>query len=103
MIDDRVYVINNAGVLSCADRSSGERLWRIRLEGKFSGSPVAGADSHLYVFSEQGLGQVVDLDGTEGEIVSRFDLGETILSTASLAPGAVYIRSDGHLWKFSAE
>lgn len=109
VIGERVFTINNAGVLSCADRDSGERLWRMRLErteegakpvGGFSGSPVAGPDGRLYIFSEAGIGLVVDTTGDEGRIVSDFELGETILSTPSLANGALYIRSDGHLWKF---
>lgn len=109
VIDDKVFVINNAGVLNCANRETGERLWRIRLErsdksatpvGSFSGSPVAGADGLIYLFSEAGVGLVVDVSGEEGKILSEIELGETILSTASLDKGAVYIRSDGHLWRF---
>ncbi len=109
VIGDKVFVINNAGVLTCANRETGERLWRIRLEradksatpvGAFSGSPVAGADGLVYLFSEAGVGLVIDVSGAEGKIISEVELGETILSTASLDKGAVYIRSDGHLWKF---
>lgn len=103
VIEDRVFVINNAGVLSCADRATGERLWRIRLDGKFSGSPVAGAEPRIYVFNEAGLGLVVDVSGEEGEITSRHDLDETILSTPALDEGALYIRGDDRLWKFAAE
>tara|TARA_B100001093_G_scaffold156086_2_gene148707 strand:+ start:3397 stop:4623 length:1227 start_codon:yes stop_codon:yes gene_type:complete len=109
VINDKVFIINNAGVLNCANRETGERLWRIRLErsdksgtpvGSFSGSPVAGAEGLIYLFSEAGVGLVIDVSGDEGEIVSEIELGETILSSASLDDGAVYIRSDGHLWKF---
>jgi hypothetical protein len=61
---------------------------------------VAGAEGLIYLFSEAGVGLVVDVSGDEGEIVSEIELGETILSTASLDNGAVYIRSDRHLWRF---
>lgn len=109
VINDKVFIINNAGVINCANRQTGERLWRIRLErsdksstptGSFSGSPVAGAEGLIYLFSEAGVGLVVDVSGDEGEIISEIELGETILSTASLDNGAVYIRSDRHLWRF---
>ena len=98
---DRFYFINSAGVLTAADRKTGERLWRIRVKGPFSGSPVACQNEHLYLFNEKGLGQVVDLSGEEGKVVSEFDLGETILGTASIARNALYIRSDQTLWKFA--
>ena len=99
VIGDRVYIVNNAGVLNCASRETGERLWRARLKGPFSGSPVACGNGHLYLFNEQGLGQCVDLSDPEGKVVSEIDLKETILGTASISGDALYVRSDGHLWK----
>jgi outer membrane protein assembly factor BamB len=98
---DRFYFVNSAGVLTAADRKTGDRLWRIRLKGPFSGSPVACQNGHLYLFNEEGLGQVVRLSGDEGEVVSEFELGETILATPSIAQDSLYIRSDQTLWKFA--
>lgn len=96
-----VYVINSAGALIRADAATGEENWRLRLQGPFSASPVA-AGGHLYFFNEYGLGQVVDpRDG--GEIVSEHSFEETILSTPAIDAGALYVRSDGHLWKIASE
>ncbi|MCB1091595.1 MAG: PQQ-binding-like beta-propeller repeat protein [Verrucomicrobiae bacterium] len=103
VIGEQVYVINGAGVLNAANRETGERLWRIRLKGPFSGSPVATDNGHLYIFNEQGVGQCVDLSGQEGKVVSEVELGETIIGTASISGNALYVRSDGHLWKFGGK
>ena len=103
VIGEKVYLINNAGVLTCLDRKAGQRLWRIRIEGPFSGSPVAGAGDRIFIFSETGIGQIIDVSGAEGKIVSQIKLEDTILSTPSLSEGALYIRSDSQLWKFSAK
>lgn len=100
---EKLYLINNAGVLTCAKRESGEVLWEVRLKGPFSGSPVAGGDGKLYIFSEQGVGQVVDPSGEKGVVSSEVELGETILCTPALDGKALYIRSDGHLWKFAGK
>lgn len=99
---EKLFLINNAGVLTCASRRDGTVAWEIRLKGPFSGSPVAGGDGKLYIFSEQGVGQVVDTSGEKGVVASEIELGETILSTPALDGKALYIRSDGHLWKFAA-
>ena len=96
---DKIYVLNKANVLTSANPSNGELGWRLRLKGPFSGSPVANK-THFYVFSENGLGQVVDLSGEEGKVVSTVDLKETILCTPAISGNALYIRSDAHLWKF---
>jgi outer membrane protein assembly factor BamB len=96
----KIYNINGAGVLSCVNPEEGKTLWQLRLKGPFSGSPVA-AGKHLYYFNEAGLGQVIDSGGAEGKIVGKVDLGETILSTPAISNGALFVRSDEHLWKLN--
>ena len=99
--EDKIFVINRAGVLNAANRENGERLWRIRLEGPFSGSPVTTGD-FLYIAAERkGLLQCVDLRGEEGKVVGTIELGETILGTPALSSDALYVRSDMSLWKIS--
>ena len=97
---DRVYTINGAGVLNCGNVQNGERVWQLRLKGPFSASPVM-AGKYLYAPNEKGLLQVVDTSKPEGELVSELDLGDTILGTPSISGGALFLRSDGHLWKIS--
>ncbi|WLD10755.1 PQQ-like beta-propeller repeat protein [Planctellipticum variicoloris] len=98
---DKIFVINSAGVLICASLENGEVAWQTRVEGPFSATPVAAGDN-LYLFNERGLGQVVSIAGEKGEVVGKGDLGETILCTPAVANGAIYTRSDNHLWKIAA-
>ena len=94
-------MINGAGALIRADAASGEEHWRLRLQGPISATPVA-AGGYLYFFSEHGLGQVVDPSG-DGEVISEHSFEETILCTPAVDSGALYVRSDGHLWKIAAD
>ena len=94
------FSVNSAGAMSAGDIETGERLWQLRLKGPFSGTPVA-ANGHLFYFNEKGLAFVVKPTREKGEIVSELDLAETILSSPAVADNALYIRSDGHLWKFA--
>lgn len=97
---DRLYLLNKAGVLLCLDLKDGETKWQLRLEGPFSSTPVA-AGGHLYFFNEKGLGQVVKPDEKSGELISSHDFDEMILSTPAIADGGLYVRSDKHLWKIA--
>ncbi|MBI1346138.1 PQQ-binding-like beta-propeller repeat protein [bacterium] len=97
VVGDQLLVLNRAGVLLGANPEDGKIAWQKRLEGPFSSSPVA-AGSHIYFFNENGLAQVVKLDG-EGEITKTSDLGETILCTPAISGDGVYVRSDKTLWK----
>ena len=100
MIGNKLFVVNRAGVLQCADASSGSLFWRLRLKGPFSATPVA-AGKHLIFFNETGVGQVVDISGAEGEIVGENELSETILATPAISNNSLFVRSDKHLWKIT--
>jgi outer membrane protein assembly factor BamB len=98
ILGDRIYVMNDAGVLTSGELATGKRLWQLRLKGPFSATPVAGG-SHLLAVSEKGLAQLVDVSRPEGAVVSELDLGQTVLSTPSVSQSGVFIRSDATLWK----
>jgi len=97
---DRFLVINKANVLTCARIETGEILWRMRIKGPSSGSPIA-TDSHLYFFNEEGLGQVIKISDNEGKVETSISLGETILCTPAISGNTLYVRSDNYLWKFT--
>lgn len=98
VIGDHLYVVNNAGVMIQANTKDGSENWKLRLKGPFSGSPVA-AGKTIYIVSERGVFQSIDTAAEEGAISQSIDLGETVLSTPAVSGSAVYVRSDGKLWK----
>ncbi len=97
----KVYIVNGAGVLRCADAKTGKLDWQLRMQGRYAGTPVA-AGRRLYFINEKGQALIVDLgDGSKkGRITSKRNLKEVILCTPAISDGALYTRSDGHLWKF---
>lgn len=98
---DFVYAVNSAGVLAKGNASDGSTVWKTRLNGKFSGSPVM-AGKWLYIASEEGSLKVVDTAAEpEGVVVSDLKLGGTFLCTPAISDGAIYVRTDEALWKIS--
>ncbi|MEM7235891.1 MAG: PQQ-binding-like beta-propeller repeat protein, partial [Planctomycetota bacterium] len=95
---DKVYTLADP-ILKCGYAESGDIVWQLRLEGKFSATPVPSG-KHLYAFNEKGLGLVIET-GSEGKIVSRCDMKEPILASPAVSDGALFVRSDGKLWKIS--
>jgi outer membrane protein assembly factor BamB len=93
---DRLYTVSSVGILSCAEASTGKLLWKERLEGPFSASPVVG-DGKLYLVSEKGQTTVVR-PGDKPHVLATNELGETFLATPAIAGGALYLRSDEHLY-----
>lgn len=98
ILGDRVFTLNDGGILSCADAKDGKRLWQLRLKGPFSATPIA-AGGLLYCVSEPGVVQVIDPSKPEGEVISEYALEQTIIGTPSIAAGSLFLRSDGKLWR----
>ncbi len=98
----RLYVLSRS-VLNCADAKTGKQIWQLRLAGgRYWATPVA-INNHLYVINYDGKVQVVKIgaDVDQGKIVGRSDFGEMIQASPAVSGGAMYVRSDGHLWKIS--
>ena len=98
--DGRTYTIQAPAILCCADAATGDRLWQLRLKGPLWASAVV-AGGHLYCVNHGGLVQVVQL-GDKGKLVGTSRLDSTTVATPAIADGAIYFRSDEHLWKIEA-
>jgi outer membrane protein assembly factor BamB len=93
--DGRIFALRGS-ILAVGDATTGQMIGQLRLKGSFSSSPVAAGDL-IYCFSEDGLAQVVR--GSKAALLSAGAFSETILGTPAIADGALYVRSDRHLWK----
>lgn len=91
-----LYMTNEIGVVTCADASTGERVWRHRLGGIFFASPVAG-DGKIYMTSETGETFVLRA-GRAPEVLAVNDLGERLIASPAIAAGRIFLRSDGALF-----
>lgn len=97
-VGDRVYSITGGPILVATDAKTGKLAWRLRLKGTFYASPLA-ADGKLYVFNDDGFGQIINLDSMRGRVESERELKEGVMGTPALSGGALYIRTQEHLWK----
>ena len=98
VLGERVFALNDGGILTCGDTADGKRLWQLRLKGPFSATPVV-AGGLLYCVNELGLVQVVNPAAAEGEIVSDLDLGRSVIGTPAIAANSLFVRGDGKLWR----
>ena len=95
-VDDAVYVVTDAGVLSALDAGSGEQRWQQRLEGTFSSSPVA-ADGKLYLLSESCETWVV-APGPSYALLSRNQLEGRCQASMAVSGGLLFIRTDAAMY-----
>jgi outer membrane protein assembly factor BamB len=94
--DGLLYMTSDIGIVTCAEASTGEQVWRQRLRGVFFASPAAG-DGKVYLVSETGETFVVRA-GREPEILARNDLGERFIASPAISRGHLFLRSDENLF-----
>jgi outer membrane protein assembly factor BamB len=95
---EELYLLSDAGILSCLDLATGETRYRERLgEGRtgFTASMVAG-DGKLYATSEEGTVYAI-APGTSFEVLGTSELGETCMATPAISAGTIYWRTRSHL------
>lgn len=97
--DARLFVIRSPNILACGDASTGDELWRLRLEGsQYWATPVL-AGNRLYAVSADGIVHVIGIGQEAGEILAKNAMEEEILGSPAMAQGAIYLRGVTRLWK----
>jgi outer membrane protein assembly factor BamB len=100
VVGDNIFFVSDAGIATCANAKTGEIHWSERIGGNYSASPVA-TDDRIYFLNETGTCTVVEAAPTF-TIIAKNDLGEPTLASPAAADGALYIRSEKHLWRIGS-
>ena len=103
---DYLYCCANNGILTCYVAKTGEQVYKNRVKASggglsFTASPIA-ADGHLYLTAEDGRVIVVKA-GSEYEIVSVNECGESILATPAVSEGTIFFRTQDSLMAIGSE
>lgn len=87
----RLYLWGDRGVVTCVNAATGETLWRGRVGGMFSASPIVAGGAVINVSAD---GEIVAIaDGDAFEVVGRAPLGEACSATPAAAGGRIYFRT----------
>jgi outer membrane protein assembly factor BamB len=97
LVGDELYVLNDTGIASCLDATTGEPRWLQRMGGNYSASPVF-ADGRIYFLSEEGVATVI-APGKEFRVLARNTLDGETLASIAVSGGSIFIRSDSHLYR----
>jgi outer membrane protein assembly factor BamB len=97
--DGHLYVVNDNGVLTVYDATTGEQRYQNRIgttNSTFSASPIAAA-GRVYFASEDGEVFVVKA-GSVYELLATNRMGEPLMATPAAADGVLLIRGQRHLF-----
>jgi len=97
LIDDLIFMVSDSGVVTCVDAKTGENVWRDRVEGSYSASPIA-AGGRIYAFNEDGKTTVFEA-GREFKVVAENFLEDGLMASAAVDGDALILRTPTHLYR----
>jgi outer membrane protein assembly factor BamB len=101
LVDSELYMVSDEGIASCLDAKTGRVHWKNRIGGNYSASPVYAA-GRIYLQNEEGTG-VVLAAGRAFEQIARNPIGSRTLASYAIDQGALFIRSETHLYRIAPQ
>ena len=101
VVDDKSSrrLIHNSdkGVAGCVEAKTGEEVWKERLGGGFSASPIY-ADGKLFFFNEEGSGFVVAA-GRKFQLLATNKLADGCMASPAALGKTLFVRTRTHLYR----
>ena len=89
------------GIATCLEARTGEVVWKERLKGAYSASPIY-AKGRIYLFNEEGLTTVIR-PGRKLEVIASNALAkQPFMATPAVDGDAFIMRTGGHLYRVEA-
>src|SRR2546421_2874992 len=92
-----LFMIDDGGIASCGGTRTGTQVWRERVGGNYSASPVC-AEGRIYFFSEEGKTTVVEV-GREFKKLAENKLDDGFMASPAIAGKAFFLRTRKHLYR----
>jgi outer membrane protein assembly factor BamB len=98
LVDENLFLINDAGIASCLDAKTGRPRWTHRVGGKFSASPLH-VEGCIYAVSEAGETTVFRATPEHYEEIARNKLDEQALASPAVIGHGLLLRTASKLYR----
>jgi hypothetical protein len=89
--DGHIYAVDDGGIAYCWHAKSGREMWKSRLQGPVSASPVLVGDT-IYASNERGTTFVYKADPKSFQPVGRNQLGDSSFASPTVVDNRIYLR-----------
>jgi outer membrane protein assembly factor BamB len=97
LVGGLIFVVDDGGLASCLDANTGQEIWRERIGGNYSASPLF-AEGRLYFFSEEGKTTVVKA-GRQFAKLAENKLAAGFMASPAVSGKALILRTKTHLYR----
>jgi len=97
LVDDLLFLVNDGGIASCLEATTGRQLWQERVGGEYAASLLYG-DGRIYCFSRQGKATVLK-PSRKFEVLATNELGDGFMASPAVDGKALILRTKSHLYR----
>ena len=97
VVEDLLFMVDDGGIASCLEAGTGKAVWRERVGGNHSASPV-GSDGKVFFFNEEGTTTVIEA-GREFKVLATNQLDAGFMASPAVAGQAFFLRTKTHLYR----
>ncbi len=89
--DGYVYAVNDGGIAFCWKADTGREMWKARLRGPISSSPVL-VNGNVYISNERGTTFVFQATPEQFVAINQNQLGDEAFASPAFADSRIYLR-----------
>jgi outer membrane protein assembly factor BamB len=97
LVGDLLVAVDDGGVTSCLDAKTGVEIWRERVGGNYSASPVS-AEGRIYSFSEEGKATVIEA-GRQFKVLAENKLDDGFMASPAISGRSLILRTRTYLYR----
>jgi outer membrane protein assembly factor BamB len=94
---DLLFMIDDGGITSCVEAKTGAEIWRERVQGNYSASPII-ANGQIYVCSEEGKVAVFAAERAF-KLLAENSLPAGFMASPAVSGDALFLRTKTHLYR----
>lgn len=100
LVGDLLFFIDDGGIASCLEAATGREVWRERVGGNYSASPLY-ADGRIYCFSEEGKTTVLRA-ARDYQVLAEQTLDDGFMASPAVSGNDLILRTRTHLYRIGA-
>ncbi|MEE2641483.1 MAG: PQQ-binding-like beta-propeller repeat protein [Planctomycetota bacterium] len=98
LIGDQIYLVSRNGVISCLEAQSGKTIWRERVPGSYSASPIYACNL-IYLFNDDNITTIIRPGKTLDVVATNRLNRASVMASPAVSGKSLFIRTESHLYR----
>jgi outer membrane protein assembly factor BamB len=97
LVDDLLFMVDDGGIATCIEAKTGAQVWKERLGGNYSASPIYGGGK-VYFFDQEGKATVIKAS-REYQVIAVNRLADGFMASPAVSGTALFLRTKSALYR----